>query len=283
MRSTLFIIPHELFGLPVFGFGWMLIAWVLLCAAMLALLIRRQGWNQDTRSYLPFQLFVALFIAFLMPRLELVAEKGVPLGVPIRGFGIMMAVATVAGVGLALHRAKKMGIDPDAIMSLAMWMFIPGIIGARLFFVIEYWHQFAKPTVEQTVVALLNVTNGGLVMYGSVLAGLPFGIYYLVSRKLPVLAIADIIAPSMVVGLALGRIGCFLNGCCYGGLCDGALGVTFPGEPAYPGAQASPPFEKHHELGWLHGLRLAVDDQGVVIERVEPDSAAAAAGVKPGE
>jgi phosphatidylglycerol---prolipoprotein diacylglyceryl transferase len=283
MRSTLFIIPHELFGLPVFGFGWLLIAWVLLCAAMLALLIRRQGWNQDTRSYLPFQLFVSLFIAFLMPRLELVTGKGVPLGVPIRGFGIMMAVATVAGVGLALHRAKKMGIDPDAIMSLAMWMFIPGIIGARLFFVIEYWHQFAKPTVEQTVVALLNVTNGGLVMYGSVLAGLPFGIYYLVSRKLPVLAIADIIAPSMVVGLALGRIGCFLNGCCYGGLCDGALGVTFPGEPAYPGAQASPPFEKHHELGWLYGLRLATDERGIVVERVEPDSAAAAAGVKPGE
>ena len=283
MRSTLFIIPHDLAGIPVFGLGWLLIAWVVICIAMLAFLIRRQGWNKDTASYVPFQLFVALFIVFLMPRLELVTEKGVPLGLPIRGFGIMMALATVAGVGLALHRAKKMGIDPDAIMSLAMWMFIPGIIGARLFFVVEYWDQFAKPTLEQTVVALLNVTNGGLVMYGSVLVGLPFGIYYLVSRKLPVLAIADIIAPSMVVGLALGRIGCFLNGCCYGGLCEGPLAVTFPGEPAYPGAPASPPYERHHELGWLYGLRVATDDQGVVIQRVDSGSAAAAAGVKPGE
>jgi phosphatidylglycerol:prolipoprotein diacylglycerol transferase len=283
MRTTLLVIPHELAGIPVFGFGWLLIAWVLICAAMLAFLIRRQGWNKDTASYLPFQLFVALFIVLLMPRLELVTDKGVPLGLPIRGFGIMMALATVAGVGLALHRAQKMGVDPDAIMSLAMWMFIPGIIGARLFFVIEYWDQFARPTLEQTLVALLNVTNGGLVMYGSVVGGLPFGIYYLVSRKLPVLAIADIIAPSMVVGLALGRIGCFLNGCCYGGLCEGPLAVTFPGEPAYTGAPASPPYEKHHELGWLYGLRLATDEQGVVIRRVDPGSAAAAAGVQPGE
>jgi phosphatidylglycerol:prolipoprotein diacylglycerol transferase len=283
MRSTLLVIPHELAGIPVFGFGWLLIGWVLVCAAMLAFLIHRQGWNKDTRSYLPFQLLVALFIVFLMPRLELITDKGVPLGLPIRGFGIMMALATVAGVGLALHRAQKMGIDPDEIMSLAMWMFIPGIVGARLFFVIEYWHEFAKPTLEQTIVALLNVTNGGLVMYGSVICGLPFGIYYLVNRKLPVLAIADIIAPSMVVGLALGRIGCFLNGCCYGGLCEGPLAVTFPGEAAYPGARASPPYEKHHELGWLYGLRLAADDQGVVIQRAEPGRAAAAAGVQPGK
>ena len=283
MRSTLFVIPHELAGIPLFGFGWLLLAWIVLCAVMLAVLLRRQGWNQDTASYLPFQVFVALFIVFLLPRLELVTDKGVPLGLPIRGFGIMMALATVAGVGLALHRAKKRGIDPDAIMSLAMWMFIPGIIGARLFYVVQYWEQFNKPTLEQTLLALLNVTNGGLVMYGSVLCGLPIGIYYLVRHKLPVLAVADIIAPSMVVGLALGRIGCFLNGCCYGGLCEGPLAMTFPGEPAYAGAPASPPWERHHELGWLYGLHMAADEKGVVIARVDGGSAADEADIKPGE
>ena len=94
-------------------------------------------------------------------------------------------------------------------------------------------------------------------------------------NKLPVLAIADIVAPSMVVGLALGRIGCFMNGCCYGGVCEGPPGMTFPPN--------SPPHARHHERGWLYGVHLAEDDRGVVIERVDAASAAAAAGVKRGQ
>ena len=275
MRTILLVIPHEIFGLPVFGFGWLLIAWLILCGVTLALLIRRQGWNADTASYLPLQLLIAGLIVFLMPRLEVVDASAQPQGLPIRGFGVMMALAVVSAVGLALHRARRMGIDPDAIMSLAMWMFVPGILGARLFYVVQYWNEFARPTMQETLLSFLNFTNGGLVMYGSVLIGVPFGIYYLVRNKLPVLAMADIIAPSMVVGLALGRIGCFLNGCCYGGVCESPPGMTFP--------VGSPPHVRHHERGWLYGLHLAEDEQGVVIERVDRGSAAFAAGVKPGE
>ncbi|HUE69664.1 MAG TPA: prolipoprotein diacylglyceryl transferase family protein [Pirellulaceae bacterium] len=275
MRTTLFVIPHERFGLPVFGVGWLLIAWLVICAVTLALLVRRQGWNADTASYLPLQILIAALIVFLMPRLEVVSENGIPQGLPIRGFGIMMALATVSAVGLGLYRARKMGLDPDALMALAMWMFVPGLLGARLFFVVQYWDEFVRPTIQETLLAFLNFTSGGLVMYGSVLVSLPFGIYYLLRHKLPVLAIADIIAPSMVVGLALGRIGCFMNGCCYGGECDGPLGLTFP--------EGSPPHARHHELGRLYGLKLASDDQGVIIQQVDAGSAAAAAGVKPGQ
>lgn len=274
MRSTLFVIPHELFGLPVFGLGWLLAAWLTFGAVLLAALIGRQGWNKDTASYLPFLGIVAVLIAIASPWLE-IRQDGIPLGVPVRGFGVMMALAIVCAWTLAVHRTRQMGLDPDVIYSLAMWMIVPGFIGARLFFVIQYWDQFARPTLAETLQAIVSVTNGGLVMYGSVLAGVPFGIYYLVNRKLPVLAVGDLIAPSMVVGLALGRIGCFLNGCCYGGLCEGPLGMTFP-----PG---SPPHARHHELGWLYGLRLTSDADRVLIESVVPGSAAAEAGVKPGE
>lgn len=275
MQTTLFVIPHELFGLPVFGVGWLLIAWLVICAVTLALLVRRQGWNADTASYLPLQIIIAALIVFLMPRLEVVSEKGVPQGLPIRGFGIMMALATVSAVGLGLYRARKMGLDPDALMALAMWMFVPGLLGARLFYVVQYWREFARPEWQDTLLALFNFTNGGLVMYGSVIVGLPCGIYYLLRHKLPMLAIADIIAPSMVVGLALGRIGCFMNGCCYGGLCEGPLGLTFPPD--------SPPHARHHERGWLYGLHLADDERGVVIEHIDAGSATATAGVKPGQ
>src|SRR5687767_8474774 len=138
MRTILFIIPHELAGIPVFGFGWALGVWVALSLVTLAVLIRRQGWNQDTASYLPLQILVALMIAFFLPRLEAMTPEGVPLGLPVRGFGAMMAAAMVAGVGMALYRAQQMGLDPDVIYSLAMWMGIPGLIGARVFHIVQY-------------------------------------------------------------------------------------------------------------------------------------------------
>jgi len=77
---------------------------------------------------------------------------------------------------------------------------------------VQYWEEFEKPTIPETIRSLLNFTKGGLFVYGSVIAGLPVGYWYLRKRGLPILAFGDIIAPSMVVGLALGRIGCFLTG-----------------------------------------------------------------------
>src|SRR6185295_18267366 len=107
----------------------------------MAWLIRKQGWNQETASYLPFLTVFALIIAVLLPNMvefapgETLKEK-IPLGIPVRGFGVMMMVAMIASVGLAMRRAWQMGIDPEVITSLAMWMIFPGIIGARLFFII---------------------------------------------------------------------------------------------------------------------------------------------------
>jgi phosphatidylglycerol:prolipoprotein diacylglycerol transferase len=284
VRSTLLHIPHELLGLPVLGLGWLLVAWIIVSVALLAMLYKRQGWNQDTASYLPFMAIVAGAIVFLLPGLEEVTPAGVPLGLPIRGFGVMLMFAVIAGVGLAAYRAQQMGIDPELIYTLAFWMFVAGIAGARGFYIVQYWHQFQKDTLLGTLQALANVTNGGLVVYGSVLLSVPVGIWFIRSRHLPVLAIGDIIAPSMVVGLALGRIGCFLNGCCFGGVCTSELpALTFPA--------ASPPYLQQMEEGWRSGIWLkaqpAAGGRGnaerVVVAYVLPDSPAASAGLKPGD
>ena len=292
MRSTLFYIPHEWNGLPVMGFGWLLIAWVILSAGIMGWLIRKQGWNQETASYLPFLGAVALIIAFFLPNMMELAPvpgqpgKFAPIGIPIRGFGVMMMVAMVAGVGLGMHRAWQMGIDPEVMTSLAMWMIFPGIIGARLFFIAQYHDEFLRPTVQQTLMSLVDVTKGGLVVYGSVLTGVPFGIYFLIRRGLPVLAVLDIIAPSMVVAAALGRIGCFLNGCCYGGECTWPVAVTFPPRAA-PYLQDSPPYQRQHELGLLYGMKLKSTPErwlppAVEVEQVFPGGAAEQAGVQVG-
>ena len=278
MRSTLFFIPAEVAGVSVFGVGWLLAAWLVVGLAVLAVFVRRQGWNRETLSYIPFVLIVAAVIAFVLPNLVEPLPGGGS-GVPIRGFGVMFMLATVAGVGLAAYRAWQLGIDTEVIYSLAFTMFVAGLIGARLFYIVPNWDEFQKPTLRETAAALLNFTEGGLVVYGSVLFGLPAGIWFLRRRGLAILPMADIIAPSMALGQAIGRLGCFLNGCCYGGVCLAApWAVTFPSEPL-----PSPPYQQHLQGGWHSGVWLEDDGGRVGIAYVAPRSPADRAGVRPGD
>jgi phosphatidylglycerol:prolipoprotein diacylglycerol transferase len=300
VRQDLFYIPHEIYGLPLFGAGWLLILWGLASAILLVWLWRRQGWSGETRSYLPLIIIIGAVIWQVMPRLEVatmvrppvdidVSENGPitstegqasttqPLGLPIRGYGVMLLLGVISGVALAVREGRRGGLDPEAVYSLAFYLFIGGIVGARSFYIIEYWHQFQRPTLMATLGAMLNVTQGGLVVYGSLIGAAAVGIWHLRRQRLPVLAMADLLAPSMMLGLALGRIGCLLNGCCHGGICgSGDFGITFP--------QGSPPYRQQSELGQLHGFRLGVDPGGdaAIIETVEPNGPAAGSGLRAG-
>ncbi len=135
MLQTLFYIPCELFGLPVFGFGLLLAVWAVASVALLAWLVRRQGFNADTRSYAQVLAVLGAAIAWVLP---LLCE---PRGLPIRGYGMMMLLAVLSGMGLAVYRARRVGVDPEMIFALAFWMILPGIVGARAVYVTEYWHD----------------------------------------------------------------------------------------------------------------------------------------------
>ncbi len=226
MRQTLFYIPYEIDGWPVFGFGVLLAVWAIAAILLLAWLARRQGFNADTMSYLPLLGIIGATI-YLLPGMFSDA-------MPIRGYGVMLLLAGLAGVGLAMHRARQMGLNTDHIVSLALWLFIAGIAGARLFHVIEYWSSYQKDTLARTIGAIVNVPQGGLVVYGSLIgASLAFFVFVR-KHRLPSLAMADLIAPSLAIGLALGRVGCLLNGCCFGGLSEHPWAVAFPpGSPPY--------------------------------------------------
>ncbi len=150
---------------------------------------------------------------------------------------------------------------------------------ARAFYVIEYWHtHFQKPTLGATLAAILNYTKGGLVVYGAFVGGAAAAVVFFVRHKLPVLKFADIIAPSLLIGLALGRVGCFLNGCCYGGQCDLPWAVSFP-----PG---SPPYFDQAAKGQIAPYGIHFESGGTaaaIVQSVDPNSQAAKAGVKPDE
>jgi phosphatidylglycerol:prolipoprotein diacylglycerol transferase len=278
MLQTLFYIPGELFRLPVFGFGLLLAIWALVSAIVLAVQIRRGGWNANTFSYAQVLAVIGLAIYFVLPA---ICE---PRGLPVRGYGIMMLLAVLSGMGLAIYRARRVGVDPDMIFALAFWMIIPGILGARIVYVTEYWHRDFWPVYERTqelrslIFAVVNVPAGGLVVYGSFVGGMIGLALFWWRYRIPLLATADLIAPSMLLGLTLGRVGCMLNGCCYGGPCDLPWSVTFPWNS---------PVHQHEVvdegLADVAGLKFRRGPQDqTVIESVVPGSPAAKFGLKAG-
>lgn len=227
MCSDLFRIPYSWGSVPIFGFGVLLAVWALAGIGSLAMAVRRHGWNAETLSLLPLLLLTGAAIVGL-PRIF-------PSGLPVRGYGVMVLAGAATGVWMATYRAQRVGIDREIIWSMAFWLFIGGMIGGRAFYVIEYWHErFRSDSIRETLLRVLNFPEGGLVVYGALFGGVAAVLFFIRKHRLPALATFDLIAPSMAIGLALGRIGCFLNGCCYGGPTTLPWGVSFPpGSPPY--------------------------------------------------
>ncbi|REK27117.1 MAG: hypothetical protein DWQ42_07360 [Planctomycetota bacterium] len=272
MKQTLLVIPEMLDGWPVFGMGLLLLAWLAFSAGLFVVLVRKHGFGEETRSYLPMLIVVAAGILWLLPHL-VVREEG---GLPIRGYGVMMMFGIVGGVLLATSRAPALGLDPDKIFSLAFWLFLGGILGARLFHVIQYRDSY------DSLVKVINIQEGGLVVYGAFIGGMVAVMAFVRRHRLPLLAVADLLAPSFALGLCLGRIGCLLTGCCFGGTCDLPWAVTFPSlSTPY---KMSPPYQRQIELGLAYGIQIGQDADGTpVIARVLDGSKADELGFARGQ
>ena len=230
MLSTLFHIPTRITvggtTLPLVGFGLFLAVWGIVAAVMLARTAAGHGWRAALETLGVPLAITAATILWLLPALD----DGQ--GVPVRGYGAMLLVAATAGTWLSIVRGRSMGFDADTILALGMEVFLWGIVGARLFYVIEYHDQFfaAGRSWLESLAAVLNVAAGGLVVFGSLPTAALAAWRFASRRGLSLPRLADCIAPGLLVGLAIGRIGCFLNGCCYGGPCDLPWAVRFPPE-----------------------------------------------------
>lgn len=284
MCSELLRIPYSLGGVPIFGVGLLLAIWAVASTYTIASLVRRHGWGGETLSTLPVLLLIGAAIIGL-PRLF-------PDGFPVRGYGVMLLLGISASVGAAMYRARQVGLNPEVILSGAIWLVVSGIIGARLFYVIEYWGQrFGRGSLQQTIFEILNFPEGGLVIYGGFIGAAIGVLYFTRVHRIPFLALADLAAPSLMIGLAFGRIGCFLNGCCYGGETDLPWAVTFPGystrhEADQPPAlrRYTPPYSDQASSGAFYGFHLeSGDTQQILVTRLESSSPAANAGLKVGD
>jgi phosphatidylglycerol:prolipoprotein diacylglycerol transferase len=144
----------------------------------------------------------------------------------------MMAIAFISGLWTASRRGLRDGISSEKIFDIGPWLIVGTIVGARTLHVVTYWHEeFAgRPFWE-----VFAVWNGGLVFYGGLIGATVAGIIYARVKQIPVWKLADILAPSIALGYVFGRIGCLLNGCCYGRACDLPWAIHFPpGHETYP-------------------------------------------------
>jgi phosphatidylglycerol:prolipoprotein diacylglycerol transferase len=142
----------------------------------------------------------------------------------IHWYGVMIAIAFVAGLWTAMFRARRENISSESITDIVLWLMVGSIIGARTVYVTTYWHEeFA----DQPWTEIFAVWHGGLVYYGGLIGGIAGAILYIWWKKMPLWKTADVLAPSIALGSFFGRIGCLLNGCCYGKHTDLPWAITF--------------------------------------------------------
>lgn len=142
--------------------------------------------------------------------------------VPIFSYGVMLGSSMVVGWFLALRLARNDGIPNEQAGAIYMWTAVWSIIGARLLYVITEWHEFDSP------LDILLLNKGGLVAYGGMIGGFLASWYGCHKRKIQLLRWADVSAPSVVLGIAITRVGCLLYGCDYGRRTDVPWAIRFP-------------------------------------------------------
>lgn len=136
----------------------------------------------------------------------------------IHVYGLMIMLAILAAALVSNHRAAKVGIEPDGLVPLYLISCLVGVLGARL-----YHFVFAEPALLLSQPgAFFDFQQGGLAFLGGILGGVVSGSAYAIWRKIPLWKLVDVIAPTLMLAAAVGRVGCFFAGCCHGAAIDGA-------------------------------------------------------------
>jgi phosphatidylglycerol:prolipoprotein diacylglycerol transferase len=146
----------------------------------------------------------------------------------IRSYGVALAAAVLLTVWLVERDARKRGVKSHAIFDLAVTILLASIVGARVMYVLQHWGEYQHDPLRS-----LMVWEGGLIFLGGLVPGVLAGLLYLRRKKLWFLR--DTIALYLPIGVGITRIGCFLNGCCFGKPTDFPLGIVFP-SPCLAGA-----------------------------------------------
>jgi phosphatidylglycerol---prolipoprotein diacylglyceryl transferase len=152
---------------------------------------------------------------------------------PIRiySYGVMLAIAFLVSLSLASKRSALFKITKENLNTLFLILLLSGIAGARVVYVISNFDFFINHPLD-----IFMINRGGLVFYGGLIFAPVFGVIYAKKKGISIADAADLLAPFIALGHSIGRIGCFLNGCCFGRPTDSIFGIRFPLNPVavYP-------------------------------------------------
>ncbi len=184
----------------------------------------------------------------------------------VRTYGLLLAVSFLVGIILALRRSRARGLDQNKMINMSLLIMLAGIVGARIMYVIPHWNEFSANPLDIVSPFQSSGSIGltGLTMYGGFIAAVLVSILYLRVNRLSVWKACDAFAPSIALGIGISRVGCFMNGCCFGLPTESALGVVFPAFSAagsfYPDVALHPAQLYNAVLGFgLFGLLLWLD------------------------
>jgi phosphatidylglycerol:prolipoprotein diacylglycerol transferase len=157
---------------------------------------------------------------FTIPAFDLLGRHIGPLSLPTYGF--LMAIAFLVGLWVAARQAQRDGVDTQKITDLGIYTLLGGLVGARLMLLAVEWRYFSEHPKD-----LWSLVTSGGVFYGGFFGALPVAWWYVRRHRLPYWRTADILAPGVVIGQAIGRVGCFMAGCCFGMPAKVPWAVTF--------------------------------------------------------
>jgi phosphatidylglycerol:prolipoprotein diacylglycerol transferase len=153
-------------------------------------------------------------------------------------YGLMVAIAFIVATFIVRHQAIRKSFKSEIAYDLAILALLGGLLGARIFYVLGRWSEFATNPLS-----ILAIWQGGFVWYGGLIGGATAILLWLRRKKYKALVIADMIAPGLAIGVAIGRLGCLANGCCYGVKTSLPWGIVYTnplavarplGEPLHP-------------------------------------------------
>lgn len=140
----------------------------------------------------------------------------------IRTYGFLLAVSFLLGIYLAAWRAKRYGRDAQQMLDLSVYIIIAAVVGSRLLYVVYHLDQYDR------FVEVFELWQGGATFYGGLILAILVSYWYTYRKGLPFLQVADIMSPSIALGIGITRIGCLMSGCCYGKVCTLPWAVHFP-------------------------------------------------------
>ena len=131
--------------------------------------------------------------------------------ISIFSYGVMLAIAFAAGAFGLSREGKKAGLPEEKLLDMVMWILVAAIVGSRLLYIL-----IELPAYLESPLSVFQVRSGGLSFHGGLVAGIATGLWYTHRHRLPQGKVADLVAPFLALGYAIVRVGCLLNGCCYG-------------------------------------------------------------------